>query len=83
MWISPQALGYNIQYMSPSQGLMSVSWDGPLQVSGSNIDLGPYKRFDNPYCTQNFNTTTTIITLPGTTERLELDFENAKRRYMS
>ena len=81
--ISPQALGYSIQYISPSQGLMSVSWDGPLQVSGTNVDLGPYKRFDNPYCTQNFNTTTTFITLPGTSQSLELDFENAKRRYMS
>ena len=83
MWISPQALGYNIRYTSPSQGLMSVSWDDPLQVSGSNVDLGPYKRFDNPYCTQNFNTTTTIITLPGTSQRLGLYFHNATRRYLS
>ena len=81
--ISPQALGYAIRYYSPSQGLMSVSWDAPLQVKGTSVDIGPYKRFDNSYCTQNFNTTTTIISLPGTSQRLELNFEDGKRLYLS
>jgi hypothetical protein len=62
---------------------MTVVWDGPLQVQGSTVDLGPYKRFDSPYCTQEFGTIKTTIELPGTTQKLVLDFENATRQYMS
>ena len=81
--VSPLSVGYSVRYSSPSQGLMTVSWNGPLQVQGSNVDLGPYNRFDNPYCQQIFGDKITNITLPGTTQQLELDFENAKRRYIS
>jgi len=81
--VAPLTLGYSVRYTSPSQGLMTVAWDGPLQVQGSNVDLGPYKRFDSPYCTQEFGTIKTTIELPGTTQKLVLDFENATRQYMS
>ncbi len=72
-------IGDDVQYVSPSQGPMAVSWDGPFTVAGQTIDLGPYPRWDNKYAQQEFGTTTTEIQFAG--ERLELDFAAPSRRY--
>ncbi|MFX1241770.1 MAG: hypothetical protein ACFFA7_11040 [Promethearchaeota archaeon] len=77
--VVPQALGFNVQYSSPSQGLVSVSWDDHMVVGGSEIDLGPYARFDNDYCYQNFGTKSTLIQFGN--QSLELNFINASRIY--
>ncbi len=77
--IIPQALGYNVEYNSPSQGLVSVTWDNPMYVKGKKIDLGPYPRFNNKYCYQDFGTKTTIIEFNN--QRLELNFDNSSRIY--
>ncbi|MFX1378610.1 MAG: hypothetical protein ACFFA4_05915 [Promethearchaeota archaeon] len=77
--VVPQALGFNVQYSSPSQGLVRVSWNGPMIVDGSEVDLGPYARFDNDYCYQNFDTKSTLIQFGN--QSLELDFINASRIY--
>lgn len=73
------SVGYNIEYHSPTQGLVKVAWDGPMNVNGQDIDLGPYKRFENDFCTQDFNTLKTIIQFNN--QILVLDFENATRNY--
>lgn len=75
--VAPQAIGYNVQYTSPSQGVVNVAWDGPMQVNGSNVDLGPYPRYDNAYCYQEFGTEQTIIELGN--QRLSLFFHNSSR----
>ena len=77
--IIPQALGYNVQYNSPSQGLVSVTWNNPMYVNDKEIDLGPYPRFNNKYCYQDFGTKTTIIKFDN--QMLELDFNNYSRIY--
>ena len=77
--VIPQALGFNVLYTSPSQGIVSVSWDGPMTANGSEVDLGPYARFDNDYCYQDFNTKTTFIQLGN--QSLTLNFNNASRSY--
>lgn len=77
--VTPQAVGYDVRYVSPSQGLVSVAWDGPMTVNGTVIDLGPYARFDNAYCYQEFGSDTTIIEYDN--KRLELYFHNATRFY--
>ena len=77
--VVPQAMGYSVCYDSPSQGLVTVAWDGPMNVNGTNIDLGPYPRFDNDYCYQEFGTKSLVIQFE--TETLELDFENVTRTY--
>jgi hypothetical protein len=71
--------GFDVKYQSPSQGLVSVGWDGPMTVNGSPVDIGPYKRFDNRYCSQEFGTEKTVIDFDG--KSLELDFANAMRTY--
>jgi hypothetical protein len=45
-----QCAGLNVQYASPSQGEMAFGWTGPLTVSGTELPLDEYPRFDNPYC---------------------------------
>ncbi|MHA1323297.1 MAG: hypothetical protein ACTSRL_10910 [Candidatus Helarchaeota archaeon] len=77
--VTPEAIGYRVNYRSPSQGLIQVAWEGPMNVNGTNIDLGPYPRFDNNYCYQEFGTNKTIIQFE--TQRLELNFDNSSRIY--
>jgi hypothetical protein len=80
MCILPLLQGFSVRYTSPSRGLVQVSWNGPLTVAGQTVDLGPYPRYDNANCSQEFGTTTTVISR-GDTQRLELDFEAATRSY--
>jgi len=68
-----------VTYGSVSQGVMTVAWEGPLTVDGAPADLGPYARFDNPYGNQEFGDNRTILEFDG--QRLDLNFENATRRY--
>ncbi len=77
--VTPQTLGYNVRYTSPSQGVVSVAWDGPMSVNGTSVDLGPYPRYDNPYCYQEFGTKQTVI--QHGTMRLGLYFNNNSRQY--
>ena len=72
-------IGYNIEYVSPTRGLVKVAWDGPMTVNGVEVDLGSYDKFDNAYCNQKFNTLSTTIEFGNMT--LVLDFENATRTY--
>ncbi len=77
--ITPLSLGYDIHYTSPSQGAVSVAWNGPMTVAGINVDLGPYDRFNNTYCNQTFGINITDIQFNST--RLELNFDNCTRLY--
>lgn len=77
--IVPSAMGYSIQYVSPTQGQISVAWNGPMNVAGNNIDLGTYKRFDNDYCQQEFGVSISDIQFNST--RLLLNFDNSTRLY--
>ncbi len=77
--IVPQCQGFCVRYESPSLGTVQVAWDGPLKVAGQEIDLGPYPRYDNSYCFQDFGTNKTVISRGS--QRLELDFATAARAY--
>ena len=79
--ITPQSLGYEIKYTSPSQGPISVAWNGPMTVAGTNVDLGPYLRFSNTYCNQTFGINISDIQFNST--RLLLNFDNCTRLYQS
>jgi hypothetical protein len=70
-----------VYYESPSQGVISVGRTGPMIIEDEIADLGPYPRWDNAYCQQEYGTSVTDINFNG--ERLNLDFPNARRRYWS
>ncbi|MFX0010152.1 MAG: hypothetical protein ACFE9R_07550 [Candidatus Hermodarchaeota archaeon] len=72
-------VGYSVEYVSPTQGLVKVAWDGPMTVNGTQVDLGPYARFDNEFCFQAFDSLKTTIQFGTMT--LDLDFENVTRTY--
>ncbi|HUT53716.1 MAG TPA: hypothetical protein VM658_10010 [bacterium] len=70
-------VGSSVTYDSPSQGLITVGWYGPMLVSGAAADLGPYARWDNPYAHQEFGTMVTKIKFRD--KVLVLDFETPSR----
>ncbi|MCY3414428.1 MAG: hypothetical protein INQ03_22465 [Candidatus Heimdallarchaeota archaeon] len=70
-------VGFSLEYLSPSQGLVTVSWDGDFVVDGNTTDLGPYPRFENPFVNQVFASRITTISYGGYT--LELDFDAVSR----
>ena len=77
--ITQLSIGFDISYDSPSRGLMTVAWEGDMYADGVKVDLGPFERFENDYCTQIFGTKITTITFEGQT--LVLNFEANTRTY--
>jgi hypothetical protein len=72
-------IGSDVQYASPSLGLITVGREGPMTVAGQAADLGPFNRWDNKYVQQDFATNDTIVNFDG--QRLDLNFETPSRRY--
>jgi len=68
-----------VYYESPSRGFVKVGWTGPMIVRGVEVDLGPYPRWDNPYCYQEFDTGLTSIRFEGMS--LELDWNTPRRAH--
>ncbi len=60
-----------ITYESPSLGRVEFGWEGDLRVAGEAVPLGPYPRFDNPYCQAPFDTREYTIRCGD--ETLEID----------
>jgi hypothetical protein len=71
-------VGETVLYHSPSRGVMSVGWEGPLTVDGAEVEPAPDLRWDNRFCRQPFGTRVTDIRFGG--QRLELDFNRGLRR---
>ena len=63
-----------IQLVAPDHD--TVGW---LTRHWRKVGLGPYARWDNDYCYQEFGTRRTLIELNG--QQFELDFETPARRY--
>ncbi|MCI8622672.1 MAG: hypothetical protein HFG26_03300 [Provencibacterium sp.] len=61
----------SFQYQSPSQGEMRFGWVKPLTVAGEPVPLHGYPRYDNPYCTAEFNTERLEIRCGGSTAILD------------
>lgn len=72
-------VGDPVIYDSPSQGRVVVGWEGPMTVDGREVDLGPYARWNNPYCQKSFGQNVTTLEHKGA--RLTLDFQSPGRTY--
>lgn len=70
----------SVTWTSPSVGEIKVGWTGPFTVDGAEINLGPYKRFDNSFSDVDFGSKKTRIRSGDRT--LELDFENGVRQVL-
>jgi hypothetical protein len=73
-------VGEKVVFESPSVGTVDVGWTGPLTVAGAAVDIGPYKRFDNPLVVKESGELRTIVTVGS--RRADLDFEGATRRLL-
>jgi hypothetical protein len=69
--------GYHVRYESPSQGTMTFGWYAPFIVSGVEVPLRDYPRFDNPFVHTDFDDTRYEVTV-GEYE-LVLDFATDER----
>ncbi len=69
--------GLNVLYDAPGIGELKFSWEGELTVSGQDIPLTDYSRFDNPYTKVDFDSLTYDIEYQGM--ELSLDFQKGKR----
>ncbi|HNZ03910.1 MAG TPA: hypothetical protein PLY68_07420 [Myxococcota bacterium] len=67
-----------VEWDSPSVGIVTVGWTGPFMVEGREVDLGPYKRFENSSADVDFGSRVTRIRSGDRT--LELDFANGTRK---
>lgn len=70
--------GLNVEFDAPGTGPVNFSWDGPFTVDGKEIPLTDYKRFSNPFCEADFDSTEYVIEYGG--KRLDLDFVKRIRR---
>ncbi len=48
--------GLNVDFDAPRIGRVTFGWNEPFTVNGREILLKYYPRWDNPYCTAEFNT---------------------------
>ena len=77
--VSGAALTFDeeVAYDSPSRGMVRVAWEGPFVVAGNEVDLGPFRRWDNEHCVQESGSSEMVVF--GETTRLRLDFESGER----
>jgi len=75
--INSQPLGYEVSYQSPSQGEITVAWDGPMNINNSVINFDGYDRWDCIYSQTPYGSLLTEIEFGGA--RLILDFDNITR----
>ncbi|MDX1650667.1 MAG: hypothetical protein R3263_12515, partial [Myxococcota bacterium] len=52
--VTPTTTAFDVAYDSPTQGLVALGWDGPLEVQGDAKALGGYPRMDNPFARVDF-----------------------------
>ncbi|MCP5067206.1 MAG: hypothetical protein GY946_11625, partial [bacterium] len=69
--------GFDVEYVSPSQGEMTFGWHEPLTVAGLEVPISDYPRFANPYVEVGFDERRYEISAGG--YGLTLDFVTGDR----
>jgi len=72
---------FDVEYESPSQGLVEFGWEGPFTVGGVPISQSDFLRFDNPFSQTQYNTQQATIVADG--YAVELDLEAGTRRILA
>ncbi len=71
--------GFDVTYVSPSQGTMTFGWESPLKVEGAEIPQSGFDRFDNPFVTSEFDSGHYEIAIGN--KHLTLDHDKAIREF--
>ncbi|NLA37085.1 MAG: hypothetical protein GX868_15565 [Actinobacteria bacterium] len=69
--------GFDVAWTSPTQGPITVGWDAPLVVAGTEQALRGYPRVDAPWAQVPFDSTSYVIA--GGKHRLRLDVTAPER----
>jgi hypothetical protein len=68
----------SVDYASPSQGRLVMSWDGPLTRDGIPVVVADYPRYESPYGSSAFPGE--VISFEHEDQTLELNFADRDRR---
>lgn len=79
--LSADAEALTVDYESPSQGRLVMSWDGPVTRDGAPLDLSDFPRYENPYATTAFPAD--VVSFEHAGESLILDFGERRREFSS
>lgn len=71
--LSADSDALSVSYQSPSQGLMEMSWDGPVLNNGVQVRLDDYGRYENPWSDTTFPADDIVFTHGDSFLRLNLD----------
>jgi hypothetical protein len=76
--VTPTGAAFDVSFTSPTQGVVTLGWDGPLTADGDTQPLAGYRRFDNPFAQVEFGETRYEIA--DDAYSLVLDFATDSRR---
>jgi hypothetical protein len=65
--------GFDVTYVSPSQGPISFGWEAPFVVAGREVVLDRFPRFENPFVAADFGARTLSVEHEEFTLRLDFD----------
>jgi hypothetical protein len=71
-WSDSGHAGFRVRYHSPSEGVLEVGPDGPLQVDGQQVPIHGYPRFDNPFVVASADGSRIVLTHGGDSFVLDL-----------
>ena len=69
---------HNFTFHSPTHGEMRCGWGKPLTVSGEEINIHNYQRYDNAVCQMAFDARRMDVACDGA--KLHLDFDTLTRK---
>ncbi len=69
--------GFDVTYTSPSRGGLTLGWDAPFTVAGTEVPIADYPRIDNPWVTAQRGDPQWLV--QGTETGVLLDWEKVER----
>jgi len=70
---------FEVEYQSPSLGMVSFGWENPLVVAGEEIPIGDYLRYDNPWTQTEFLNKNLLLRDAETRHSLWQNFDRGTR----
>jgi hypothetical protein len=67
----------NVEFHSPSNGVVKFGWEGPLTVDGNVVEVENYPRYDNPYVQAEFDPNEILVR--ANEKELYLNWETGRR----
>ncbi len=69
--------GFDVSYVSPTEGALEFGWEGPLLVDGAEVPISDYPRYDNPFAQVPFESK--VVEIRDGDASLRLDFDTWTR----